>query len=102
MEKKVDGFDKELKKLRVHIDNNTQALNERMDKSDGRELEVDIESGVTKKKIEQLERDRQTLQDSVTYQQAQSMRNNLIFGNIEEEPNERPEKNRGDNPKVYV
>ena len=32
MEKKVDGFDKELKKLRVHIDNNTQALNERMDK----------------------------------------------------------------------
>ena len=68
----------------------------------GRELEVDIESGVTKKKIEQLERDRQTLQDSVTYLQAQSMRNNLIFGNIEKEPNERPEKNRGDNPKVYV
>jgi len=61
-----------------------------------------VDSGVIKKNIKQLERDRHTLQGSVTYLQSQSIRNNLIFGNIEEEPNERPEKIRGDNSQVYV
>ena len=78
----------------MHIDNSAQALNERMDKSDGRVFEVEIESGVTKKKIEQLERDRHTHQDSVTYRQ--SLRNNLIFGK------QKTGQNRGDNPQIHV
>ena len=86
----------------MHIDNSARALNERMDKSDGRVFEVEIESGVTKKKIEQQERDRHTHQDSVTYRQSQSLRNNLIFGKHRGGTKQKTGQNRGDNPQIHV
>lgn len=92
LEKKVDGFDKELKKLWGHIDRISTASEERFDRAEGRVFTVEMDTAAATKRIEQLEKERQNLQDSVTYLQSQSMRNNLIFGNIDEEANEKPER----------
>lgn len=92
LEKKVDGFDKELRKLRLHIDETQKQASERLEKAEGRMFEIEIETGAAKKRIDELERERVSLKESVTYLQSQSMRNNLIFGNIEEEPQEKPER----------
>ena len=46
--------------------------------------------GLPRDKIKQLQRDNTKLQDSITYLQSQSMRNNLIFSNSKEVANEKP------------
>ena len=46
-------------------------------------------------KIRLLEQDNQKLKDNLTYLQSQSMRNNLIFGNIADDQNERPDCTEG-------
>ncbi|XP_045188329.2 uncharacterized protein LOC123546200 [Mercenaria mercenaria] len=50
--------------------------------------EMDLEGA--RSKILDLEKENLKMKDEVNYMKSQSMRNNLIFGNIEEEPAEKP------------
>jgi vacuolar-type H+-ATPase subunit I/STV1 len=91
LEKKVDNFDKELKKLWLHIDSKVKAGDEKIDKITDRVESVELATGLNNDKLQQLEQENKTLKDSISYLQSQSMRNNLIFGNIEESPGEKPQ-----------
>ena len=51
---------------------------------------VDIELEGARKRIADIEKDKTKMKDGMNYMQSQTMRNNLIFGNIPEEANETP------------
>lgn len=92
LEKKVDNFDKEQKKLWIHIDRITKEHSEKLNRVENKVDSVDIELDGARKRISDLEREKDKLKDDINYVQSQSMRNNLIFGNIPEEVNETPER----------
>lgn len=92
LEKKVDHFDSELKKLWTHIDDRAKRAEEKVDKVEERVDEIQFASGVAQDKVSQMEKECDKLRDTVTYLQSQSMRNNLIFCNIPESPNEKPDE----------
>jgi len=90
LEKKVDSFDKDLKKLWLHIDTFTKETRDKITMVDHKVDSVDIELEGARKRIADLEKDKTKMKDDMNYMQSQTMRNNLIFGNIPEEANETP------------
>lgn len=89
LESKVNDFDRELKRLRLHVEDKSKATNEKLNKVDERVDNLELAEGLNRDKLTQLEKENTKLQDTVSYLQSQSMRNNLIFCNIKEEPNEK-------------
>ncbi|WAR26646.1 F26-like protein [Mya arenaria] len=92
LEKKVDNFDKELKKLWLHIDSSIKENSVKLNRVEHKVDSVDIELEGARKRIADLERDKDKLKYDMNYVQSQTMRNNLIFGNIPEDVNETPAK----------
>ena len=88
LEKKVDNFDKELKKLWVVIADNNKKLDQRLTSVEEKTETTDFAMGMVNSKIVVLEKERDKLRDDVVYLQSQSMRNNLIFSNIKEAADE--------------
>ena len=92
LEKKIDNFDKDLKKVWAHMDTVTKDTRDKVDRVENKIDSVGVDIERAKRKILDLEKDNSKLREDMNYVQSQSMRNNLIFGNIPEEPNETPIK----------
>ena len=84
LEKKVDNFENDMKKLCCLVHESRQQTDERLNKIEERVESTDFSQGVVNENQIDLEKERDSLKNDVTYLQSQSMRNNLIFGNIEE------------------
>ncbi|KAH3898163.1 hypothetical protein DPMN_022382 [Dreissena polymorpha] len=92
LEIKVDNFDKELKKVWLHLDKFTNEISDKVNRVEHKVDSVDIELEGARRRIADLERDKDKLKEDMNYVQSQSMRNNLIFGNISEVQDETPAK----------
>jgi len=90
LEKKVNSFEADVKKLWVHVADSSKELSEKFTKLDDRVDNVEFRDGQKESRIHKLEQDNEKLKDTISYLQSQSMRNNLIFGNITEAVNEKP------------
>ena len=84
LEKKVDNFDRELKKLWVVIGDSNKKSDERLTSVEDKAETADFNLGLANDKIVTLEKQRDKLKEDVVYLQSQSMRDNLIFSNITE------------------
>ena len=84
VEKKVSGFDSELKKLWTDIMDTRKQSEERISKIEEKAETIDFSVGLTNDNVVEIERDNNRLRDEVVYLQSQSMRNNLTFSNITE------------------
>lgn len=92
LEAKVDNFEKDLKKLWLHMEAANKSVNEKISKLDDRVDNIEMTEGQQQSKLHQLETENCKLRDSISYLQSQSMRNNLVFCNIDEVPNEKPDE----------
>ena len=92
LDKRVDGFDKELRKLWLFIESSSKATNEKVDKVETRVSSTEVDLEGARSKIADLEIENIRMKEEVNYMKSQSMRNNLIFGNIDEVPSEKPAK----------
>ncbi|KAH3768515.1 hypothetical protein DPMN_169729 [Dreissena polymorpha] len=91
-EKKIDNFDKDLKKLWAHMNTVTKDTRDNVDRVENKIDSVGVDIERARRKILDLEKDNSKLREDMNYVQSQSMRNNLIFGNIPEVSNETPIK----------
>lgn len=92
LEKKVDKFDAEFKKLWTVVHDKDKATAERISKVESLTDSTQFSVGLANDKIAQLEKQKSTMKEELNYLQSQSMRNNLIFSNISEERNETNER----------
>lgn len=90
LEVKVNDFDKELKRLWVHVEDKTKITNDKINTIDERVEGLEFAEGLSRDKLTQLEEQNEKLKDTISYLQSQSMRNNLVFCNIKENPDEKP------------
>ncbi|KAH3755190.1 hypothetical protein DPMN_189879 [Dreissena polymorpha] len=84
LEKKVDNFDMELKRICTAIEDRNRKLEERIAKVEEKGDSMDFGLGMANSKITMLEKTKDRLQEEVTYLQPYSMRNNLVFSGIPE------------------
>ncbi|WAR23354.1 LOW QUALITY PROTEIN: hypothetical protein MAR_037023, partial [Mya arenaria] len=70
--------------------NFTKEKSAKLDRVENKVDSVDIELEGARRRIADLERDKDKLKEDMNYVQSQSNRNNLIFGNIPEETGETP------------
>lgn len=90
LENKVDKFDQEMKKLWTYIHDNQNRTDERLRKVEDMTESANFNLGLMNDKVVTLEKEREGIRDDLAYLQSQSMRNNLVFGNIFEAPSETP------------
>lgn len=90
LEKKVDSFEKDLKTLWSQFGKHSKTIDDQMMKVDERLDNVEFQSCERADRLDDLVKENEKLKDSIAYLQSQSMRNNLIFCNIDELPNEKP------------
>ncbi len=76
----------------IHVSDKSKEDSVRLNKLDDRLDTVEFTSGSAHDKITAMEKENAKLKDSVVYLQSQSMRNNLIFGNIPESQSEKPDQ----------
>lgn len=86
IEVKVNKIEVDMKKLWSYIEDNRKRTDDRFEKVEEKIESTDFSLGIASSKIAELENDRKQLTDDISYLQSQSMRNNLLFGNIEEAP----------------
>jgi len=86
-------FGKEVKNMWSCLDRFTKKTDENIKKVDERLDNLEFTAGDRYNGIKQLEKEKEKLKDSLTYLKSQSMRNNRIFCNIKEIPNEKPVEN---------
>lgn len=91
LEKKVSSFDTELKKIWTQIHDINKKNDERVTCIEEKTETMDFVISQTASKLSMLEKQKENLQNEVTYLQSQSMRNNLLFTNIPEAPSEKYE-----------
>ena len=89
---KVEGFDKELKRMWTVLEDRNRLNDERMRKLEDKTESQDFACGMLNDKVISLEKEKDALKDEVIYLQSQSMRNNLIFSNIPETQGETNEQ----------
>ncbi len=77
-----------MKKLWIHVDDHIKKCDEKMSKSDNRVDGLEFSLGMANDKLASMQKDNTKLRDDLLYVQSQSMRNNLIFANIPEDPQE--------------
>ena len=91
VEKKVDSFEQEMKKLWLYVQDNNKALDTKISRIETVADDAGFAAGHVQDKVTRLEKQNSALKDELTYIQSQPMRNNLIFSNIPEDANEKPE-----------
>lgn len=91
VEKKVDSFEQEMKKLWLYDQDNNKSLDTKISRVETVADDAGFAAGHAQDKVTQLEKQNSALKDELVYIQSQSMRNNLIFSNIPEDVNEKPE-----------
>ena len=88
LENKVGTIETEMNKLRVYVYDSIKSAEARIAQASDRVDEIEFACGETRDEITQMQRQNAEMQENLLYLQSQSMRNNLVFGNIEEMPNE--------------
>ena len=92
LKSKVDGFDKELKKLWVFVDEKSKKTDEQVTRVEEKVERCDFSLALANDKVLSLEKEKATLKENIVYLQSQSMRNNLTFSNIPEPQTESNEE----------
>jgi hypothetical protein len=85
LKKKVDKFELEINKMWNYVQDQSVATNKSNLKVEEKTENVDFTLGVSMSRIVDLETQNKNLNHDVLRQMSQSMRNNLVFGNIPEE-----------------
>jgi len=91
LERKVAGFETEMKKLHTIVNDKMKHYNEKSMKVCDRVDNLEMSVGMAGDEITQLRKAQSNIQDTLLYLQSQSMRSNLVFTNIKESINERHE-----------
>ena len=84
LEGNVDKLDNEMNKIWVHVNDNMLKMGSRVDKVEEQLDSSDFSLGLVNDKMVELEKHNESLKEDIAYLHSQSMRNNLIFGNIPE------------------
>ncbi|KAH3721304.1 hypothetical protein DPMN_064224 [Dreissena polymorpha] len=79
IEKKMCNLEKDFNKLWVALEDRVRKVDERVTRLEEKVDGADIHAAQMSERVQELEKQRDTLRDNVTYLQSQSMRNNLIF-----------------------
>ena len=86
---KVDTFEKELKQIKTQLEAQCTKSAEKVEQAVGRVDNLEFSLGIQEEKIDTLQKEVGKMKENMTYLQSQSMRNNLVFCNIQETPSER-------------
>ncbi|XP_053406312.1 adhesion G-protein coupled receptor V1-like [Mercenaria mercenaria] len=84
LEKKVEKFELEVTKIWNYLTDQNTKCSERLTNVEDKAESTDFNLGIVNSKVEELQSKNKQLTEDLAYVQSQSMRNNLIFGNIEE------------------
>jgi DNA repair exonuclease SbcCD ATPase subunit len=84
LDSRIDKFEEEIKKVWLHVSEQNKKISERLNSVEEKADATDFSLGLLNDKVLHLEGERNSLREEVVYLQSQSMRNNLIFGNIPE------------------
>ena len=84
LESKVGNFESELKKLWLHVHDTKRLADEKIEFVTERTDNLEFSQSSLEERISKLEKENQSTKEDLLYIQSQTMRNNLIFGNIEE------------------
>ena len=90
LEKKVDNFENDLKKMWLNIHENKKCTDEKINKLEDRVEVVEYAGSRNDSKLEDLQKINTELKGEISYLKSQQMRNNLLFGGVPEIPNEKP------------
>ncbi|XP_052278539.1 uncharacterized protein LOC127877007 [Dreissena polymorpha] len=85
IEKKMCNMKKDLNKLWVALEDRVRKVDERVTRIEDKVDGADFYAAQLSEWVQELEKQRDTLRDNVTYLQSQSMRNNLIFTGVSED-----------------
>ncbi|KAH3694321.1 hypothetical protein DPMN_081761 [Dreissena polymorpha] len=88
---KVENFEKELKQLWCTLDDFNKRFADRVSTCESKIDNLEFSDVTQKSQIEHVSRQNSELRDEITYLKSLSMRNNLLFGGINEPENERPQ-----------
>jgi len=94
IEKRMENFEKDIKRLWVVHEDRSKKVEERVSRVEDKVDGADIHAAELAERVHELEKERDTLRDNVSYLQSQSMRNNLVFTSVpeaNESGNETPE-----------
>ncbi|KAH3689495.1 hypothetical protein DPMN_191819 [Dreissena polymorpha] len=92
--KRMENFEKDIKRLWVVHEDRSKKVEERTSRVEDNVEGADIHAAELADRVHELEKERDTLRDNVSYLQSQSMRNNLVFTSVpesNENGNEKPE-----------
>ena len=92
VEKKIDDFDIELKKMRISFDKEQKATNDKLENLDTRTDNIDFIVGETQDRMTELENENSKLKDTILNLKSDSLRDTLIFGGLPEEQDETEQK----------
>ncbi|KAH3722076.1 hypothetical protein DPMN_065027 [Dreissena polymorpha] len=79
------NMEKDLNKLWVALEDRVRKVDERVTRIEDKVDGADINAAQLSERVQELEKQRDTLRDNITYLQSQSMRNNLIFTGLSED-----------------
>ena len=85
LEKKVTEFEKDLKKVWVALEDRARRTEDKVSRLEDKVDASEISYTEISSRVSELDRQRQQLSDDVSYLEAQSMRNNLVFFGIQED-----------------
>ena len=91
VEKKVCSFEKELNKMWSCFQEQSKQSSERLSVIEEKVESADFNLSLTNDKLVLLEKENNELKGDLVYLQSQTMRNNLVFANIDEAPTEEHE-----------
>lgn len=89
LENKIDNFEQEISKIWCKLDDVNKRFDDRVSTCESKIDSLEFNDITKKSEFDQLAKHNCELKDELTYLKSQSMRNNLIFGGIEESANER-------------
>ncbi|KAH3775741.1 hypothetical protein DPMN_177418 [Dreissena polymorpha] len=84
IEKKMCNLEKDINKLCVALEDRVGKVDERVTRLEDKVDAADFHSAQLSERVQELEKERDTLRNNLTYLQSQFMRNNLIFTGIAE------------------
>ncbi|KAH3723499.1 hypothetical protein DPMN_049287 [Dreissena polymorpha] len=94
IEKRMGAIEQDMNKLWVAIEDTVKKVDKRVTRIEDKVDGADIHAAQLSERVQELEKERNTLRDNVSYLKSQSMRNNLIFVGVTEDNstgNEAPE-----------
>ena len=91
LECKVDNFEKEMCKMWNYIQDENKITSEKINMVSEKAESTDFNLGIVTSRVHNLEIRNKQLSDELVYMQSQSMRYNIVFGNLDEVPTGEPE-----------